>query len=297
MGIDLADPLSPRPFLYDTTGLVLTAKAAGANMNFSTALGPLGAFIVNGSAVVDGDCNPATPDDAATFTLGLIDDPSDHRYYFDDGLDTTIVSADLAGMACATLPVYFPTTSNFLGNIELEIGDLSDIPGSITLTAPDLNGQFDLLDLLDNLGIVITGLDTLLGKLQTGMSSEVFGKKLPLVGKQLQTGANFIADIRSGVLDELHDALDGAGSKSLTLVRQALFDALGPAGMDLLKDANADTTITIEDVVVATTEDSVLVRPPFGPRRRTTERAAGLRHRAGRPGPGGERRRPGRFGL
>ncbi len=254
LGIDLANPLAPRPFLYDTTAFTLEASASAANMNFSAALGPLGALIIGGTAVLDGDCNPATTSDAATFTVGLANDPTDGRYYFDEGLGTSIVTADLAGMACATLPVYFPTTSNYLGNIELQIADLSDVPGSITLTAPDINAQFGLLDLLDNLGGAIVGLTQMLADLQEGLSNQVFAAKLPLVGQHLRDGAHFFADIHDVLAPY---AMDGAATKNLQLVRQILFDVLGPAGLDLLEDATADMMITIDDVVVTTTVDSV----------------------------------------
>src|SRR5205807_8894231 len=87
LGIDLTDPLDPQPFVYDTTGMSLAARATGTNLNFTAAVGPLGVYIKNGSAVLDGDGNVATSGDSATFTVGLAHD-ADGRYYFRDGLSS-----------------------------------------------------------------------------------------------------------------------------------------------------------------------------------------------------------------
>ena len=50
LGIDLSTPSSPSPFLYDDTGINLSAQASASSLNASVSLGPLGMFISNGSA-------------------------------------------------------------------------------------------------------------------------------------------------------------------------------------------------------------------------------------------------------
>jgi hypothetical protein len=53
LGVDLTDPISPKPFLYDSTAVALDAKASGSNLSFTASLGPLGLFIENGTANLD----------------------------------------------------------------------------------------------------------------------------------------------------------------------------------------------------------------------------------------------------
>ena len=139
-GIDLSDPESPRPFVYDTTGLALTAKAAATDIQFSTAVGPLSVWINSGNVLVDGDGNPATPD-AAALALTLEDDDADGKIYLDElSLDQAQVSLD--GQVHAVLPLYFPAETIHLGNIELAITDLGDILNTTTLDRPGLRGDF-----------------------------------------------------------------------------------------------------------------------------------------------------------
>ena len=45
IGVDLEDPLHPSPFILDSTGITLQAKALGTALNFTAALGPLGIFV------------------------------------------------------------------------------------------------------------------------------------------------------------------------------------------------------------------------------------------------------------
>ena len=40
-------------------------------------------------------------------------------------------------------------------------------------------------------------------------------------------------------------------------MRQALFDALGPSGVNVLADTTGDNQVTIDDVGIATTNDQV----------------------------------------
>src|ERR1051325_4270712 len=49
IGVDLTNPTSPRPFLYDNSAIDLTANASGSNLSFTAAVGPLGLFVKGGS--------------------------------------------------------------------------------------------------------------------------------------------------------------------------------------------------------------------------------------------------------
>ena len=55
LGLDLSDPLSPDPFLYDETTFSVFAKALGTDITFDAAVGPLGLFVRDGEAGINRD--------------------------------------------------------------------------------------------------------------------------------------------------------------------------------------------------------------------------------------------------
>ncbi|HEY7116284.1 MAG TPA: hypothetical protein VH475_06850, partial [Tepidisphaeraceae bacterium] len=246
IGVDLTNPTSPRPFLYDNSAIDLTANASGNNLNFTAAVGPLGLFVKGASVNLDKDGNPNT-NDSATFHAGIFDDNGDGKHYFDE-LDTGDARMTLTGQAHATLPLFFPTSSQSIGNLSLAITDLSNISGTTTITTPDLHAQFNVADLLNNVGGMVDGLDFLLKTLQDGMDGQVFGRKLPLIGDHLKDGARFIEDIREKAIEPLRNSLQE--KPPADALKQALFTALGPSGLGLLGDNDGNGTIDLNDIGV-----------------------------------------------
>ncbi|MDB5319040.1 MAG: cya 2, partial [Phycisphaerales bacterium] len=246
IGVDLTDPANPKPFLYDDSNIHFDAKALGTSLNFTASVGPLGLFIKGGTVNLDGDGNPNTAD-SATFTVGITDDNNDGRHYFNE-LGTDDVHMTLVGQAHATLPLFFPTSSQSIGNLSLAITDLSNISGTTTVTTPNLDAQFNAVDLLSNVGAMVDGLDLLLGKLQDGMDSQVFGRKLPLLGSHLKEGARFIEDIRTKGIQPLRNTLQD--KPPADALKNALFTALGPSGLGVLGDLDNNGTIDLNDIGV-----------------------------------------------
>lgn len=113
-GIDLTDPCNARPFFYDTTGVELTAKVRGTNINIEASLGSVfGIFIRNGSLTIDGDGDPDTGagqgDKGAVFRLGLKDNNGDGRHYFNESwFNDSSIDLSLTGGVTAYLPIYAP---------------------------------------------------------------------------------------------------------------------------------------------------------------------------------------------
>lgn len=252
IGLDVTDPTSPKPFLYDDSNFHFDAKASGTGLNFSASVGPLGLFIKNGSVNLDGDGNPAT-NDSATFNVGIINDNGDGRHYFDE-LDTSDVSMTLVGQAHASLPIFFPTqTSPLNPPLAIAITDLSHISTTTTVTTPNLDVQFNSADLLSNVGAVLDGLDLLLGKVGDGVASQVLNHKLPLVGGNLKDAIKFIDNIRTNGIEPLKAQL---GDKpSADALKNALFTALGPSGLGVLGDLDGNGTIDLNDVGIALKPD------------------------------------------
>jgi Ca2+-binding RTX toxin-like protein len=120
-GLDLSNPASIKPFFYDTTGVVLTAKVLGTNISLQASLGSIvGIWIKNGTLTLDADGNPATNatngDKGAEFRLGLKDNNGDGRHYFDENwFDFDNIDLHLKGGASAVLPIFAPLESLALG--------------------------------------------------------------------------------------------------------------------------------------------------------------------------------------
>ncbi|NOS71718.1 MAG: hypothetical protein HOP33_17550, partial [Verrucomicrobia bacterium] len=262
LGIDLTDPTSPIPFLYDTTSLLLEAKAAGTNLNFQAGLGPLALFIKNGSASLqaqtDRDGNPNTVD-AAAFGIQIVDDPVDHRYRFSE-LTAGLTTVDLNAKVNVSLPVYFPEPVRLTPDLAISIPNLAAFfqgaANSYTITTPDFSSLLNGFSLPNNLGAFLDGLDTFLGYLQDSLNGQVFGVSIPLVGSSLHGGSDIVGSFRTQVLGKLRSLT----TQTDTAVRQALFDILGPAGgngLDLLADRDSDGDVDLDDLQIVSSADQI----------------------------------------
>ena len=258
VGIDLTNPTSPIPFLYDTTALTLEAKAAGTNLSFQAGLGPLSLFIKNGTASLqaqtDRDGNPNTID-AAAFGIQIVDDAVDHRYRFPE-LSASITSVVLNAKVNVTLPVFFPEPTP-LAPLVITIPNLSAFfqgtAGSFTVTTPDFTSLINGFSLPNNLGAFLDGLDMFLGYLTDALDGQVFGAPVPLIGNSLQGGAEIINSFRAQVLTRLR----ALTTQSETAVRQAMFEVLGPAGVNLLSDRDGDLDVDLDDLQSITSADQI----------------------------------------
>lgn len=107
---------------------------------------------------------------------------------------------------------------------------------SVDLSMPDLGSildSFNACDLVTNAALLLDGLDVILGIIQDGLQSEVLSRNLPLVGEQLYKAGNFIEEFREGLLADIRAKLAEAGDP-IQLVREAIWNALGKPGLNLL---------------------------------------------------------------
>src|SRR5262249_1110928 len=149
------------------------------------------------------------------------------------------------------LPVFFPAAAEPQGKIRLTIDDLGDIAHNTHLdhdALPDFAAAISNLDLDDLIGLVVEGLDRMLGQIEARFDVP----KLPLIGNDLGKATAFLHDIREhiiGQLEQLTHLTAGA-------VQAKLFETLGPSGLGYLADRNGDHQITADDVTVnfSTTE-------------------------------------------
>src|SRR2546423_9537975 len=107
------------------------------------------------------------------------------------------------GALNATLPIFFPTDSDFLGNLGLKVGDIKGFltgdTSSVQVQVPDLSNILSNLhfNLLDNLPLLIDGLDFVFGQLQSFIDQQMGSLNLPLIGDDLHDAAQFINNLRT----------------------------------------------------------------------------------------------------
>jgi len=262
-GIDFANPLRPRPFLLDSSRVDFDATIAATNLVFQTAAGPLGIFIGSstnpGAALLrsktDRDGNPATIE-PANFSITWQSAP-EGRYDLLNGFSLDNVHLNLDGAVSVDLPVFFPNNqSRLTPDLTVSIPDLvaffSGAPGQVQMTTPDFSALADSLSLSDQLGLIADALDYLFQTLQRGLEQAVLNRNLPLVGNHLSSAVKFIQNFRDTVIPKVRQAT------SAPAMQQALFDAFGPAGLNVLTDGpDANTTVDPGDVVMASSADRI----------------------------------------
>jgi hypothetical protein len=259
LGMDLSDPANPRLFLYDATGANLNFSVTGTNVTFTTTVGPVGLFVRGGTALVGRDSNGGS----AAFIASVHHiQPTSDRHYFDDTMHPILGDVDvgLMGAVGVSLPLYYPTeaiplgTPNILTITAANVADvLRQVAGSVAVVSPDIarliGDPGTVLDLLRNPSLVVNGLDTTLGTLQTTLSNQVLNVNLPFVGRHLQDGTQFIQDFRPTLVQQVSTGMANAGDQIVDRVRQALFDVFCTRLHILVKPDGTPCT-GIEDIAV-----------------------------------------------
>ncbi|HCU70037.1 MAG TPA: hypothetical protein DGF30_12660 [Desulfomicrobium sp.] len=210
-------------YLYENdTSITGSFEAYSDTLTFNAALGPLGLFVTGGTARVD---------------LG---------FEFSGGTDGWVDMAgafegfDLSGIADpvvnATLPLFFPTDSDYLGDIRFNptislSADGDFVFGNLIPYVPDLSSiDFSNLSLFDNVGLAIDALDLFMEQVQNFLYGEVFGIELPFIGDSLAAGGDFIENIRSQIIQPFRDIIANAPEVAGDFVQNFLFTILGPGG-------------------------------------------------------------------
>jgi len=161
-GLDLTTPGTVKPFFYDETGVELTAKVLGTNLEIEASLGSVvGIFIKEGEITLDADGDPETDagdgDKGARFRLGLEDNNGDGRHYFNENwFDEESIDLTLEGGVSARLPIFAPFESTPLDGEGDENGD--NVPDNqLFINIPDLVRLF-IADKADgNTAVVVFG--------------------------------------------------------------------------------------------------------------------------------------------
>ncbi|HHM12271.1 MAG TPA: hypothetical protein ENJ16_01860, partial [Planctomycetaceae bacterium] len=267
LGIDLNNH---RPFLFDDgTFVSALLDVDGQDLRFEAGLGPLGVFIgsatqpgrvaldEDGLLVSSGDADGLGQSTApASMSLVLLDGNGDNRHYFDELL-TGDFDPQMKAALGVELPVFFPLEGQPLDastpSLIVEITDLGDPAATTHTQVPDL-GNIDFSQALDAL---LGGLDDLFRLLQDALDEGLFGKDLPLIGDKLQDASGFIDKLRQDLIDNLSGNPGSSGGsegesppKDVSFLQQAIFEAVGPGGLDWLQDQySMDGSLTPDGLI------------------------------------------------
>ncbi|MSU60792.1 MAG: LEPR-XLL domain-containing protein [Pedosphaera sp.] len=268
-GLDVSSGCNLIPFLYDTTGLTLKAAVRATGVNLSAGIGSLKVSIKNGTVTLDGDGDPTTTTDSASFGVTFKDSNGDGRHYFRSGetfFDSDNIGVTLTAAASANLPLFalgsLPIGSTSDGPdagtepdnwLVFQSGPLSQLftgdTSAVVLRAPDISSLFDNIDACDivnNPEILVDGLDALLGVIQDGLGNKL-SRNLPLVGDQFGKAADSIMEFRNGLLAQLRQTL-AEGGDPITLAKKAIFEALGTPGLDILAKSDGSPITSAEQI-------------------------------------------------
>lgn len=253
-GIDISNAVNLVPFIYESSFLTAKAEINAQNISFDANILFWGIHVRNGELLVDDDGLDITRDQAVV-DVQLTDNnagTSEGKISLASiGLDN--VDATITGQVNVVLPIYYPNTSTFVGNLELHIGDLADIAGTTTFMIPDLEEadepeEEEQNGLLDNVSAVLAGLDTWFQITIDAFNGKVGGFDLPFVGKDLGKVADFLEEVHEELIAEITARFAESDGDTGAALQTALWLAVGPSGLNILKDRNSSGTVTIEDV-------------------------------------------------
>jgi Ca2+-binding RTX toxin-like protein len=239
------------------TKVTATASAFGRDLDFEAMLGPVGVFVFDGEAELNGLFEVKLKDfkDNGRLNLlafdgsGLSSDLGDLGSF----LDTTI-----AGTGDVTMPLYYGLASSPVAMGELTIDvDLNKLfagqPGGFDIdfpALPDLQLP-SLFSLLSDPSVMVKGLNLALKELQGVLKGELLGFKLPLLGDVLadNPAANFIEGFRLDFLQPLAKELAESNFNLeglIGLVKDVITDVF--TGLGLFGNPNVVTDLILGEI-------------------------------------------------
>ena len=116
--------------------------------------------------------------------------------------------------------------------------DLNDL-GTIEFISPDITGALADLSLLDQLNVLVTGLDAFLEQSKNVLESDFFSTPIPFLGDGLSDAARFIDSIQNHLISQLN--LVPEGGLTATGIEDALY-AASVRPMDISETPRAKST-------------------------------------------------------
>ena len=138
--------------------------------------------------------------------------------------------------------------SEVLESLGLEELTIADIIAPIEFNIGNFFDGFNIFSILNDPSFIIDGVDMVLGSLQDLFGNSV-AVDLPLIGDRLGQAAIFISEIRTGFLAELREAIGGPGGV-VGFLRDAIYNAFGPDGIDILLPLDGNGEATEDDIEI-----------------------------------------------
>jgi hypothetical protein len=104
--------------------------------------------------------------------------------------------------------------------------------------------------------LFLDGIDGFLGTIESGLR-KLSDLPIPIIGDALGDAAKGVFGWRRGWLSDLRAKMRGAGASIFDVVREGVFDFLGPSGLGILLVDNGIRTV--EGMIEATTPEDVLI--------------------------------------
>jgi Ca2+-binding RTX toxin-like protein len=243
--INLSQPATPQFSLQDSSKISVGALVDATGVSFNATVGPLGVFIENGTVRLD----DGTAGQPATWTVGLKTSSANHLLPI-AGAANQITSA-ITGQVNIVLPTFFPTPNQPLDsktpNIELHVTNLAN-PGTLTPIVPNITSAMGSVSLNGIMDQAVDGWDGLMRSLESVLTGEIDAENIPVVGSQLKQALNFLQTIDQNVTSQLENDPQIAA----TTIQDALYDALGPKGLNWLAELTTTGATTEDDYVELT---------------------------------------------
>jgi Ca2+-binding RTX toxin-like protein len=237
-GIALNDPANI--YLFSTTGLAAFVNVDAKNVAFNSPIGS----VKNGSVKIGAEFKVGMKGFSDRILMTDLQASEHFSLEFGGNLDH-------GNFIDSTLPIYLPLVSKHAGDLVIQAKDFSDIEIS---GWDEIMSGFDLsnLSLLDQVVLMVDGIDIFLEGLQDVMDGEIGGISLPFIGDGLEEGARFIEDFRNGFINDLRTHIENAATPDQNFISLKLFELLGPDGLNILLDNNSDNQIDINDIGLKT---------------------------------------------
>ncbi|KTQ85418.1 hypothetical protein NS226_19585, partial [Aureimonas ureilytica] len=289
-GSGLVAAVEGERFFIDTenTGLDVRFGVSGTELQFNSSLGPLSISVDDGmarlgAAVLDASGQPVA---AGHNGFGLTGDDAFIHVGLHDGAEIG-AQGGMAGRltlgqisGAASFASLFEVSSNVAVEVSLpvsvlgmplapaltlEISDVlgtSDLGRKVELALPDWSSSFSVVNFLNSPQAVISGLDGLLGTVDTLLTEQILGFKLPLVGSALSHAGEFVGDLRAstigylqGLVDDYSEAHPGEQPTTAGIIAdglEALLHKLGFAAT-VASEVNLATSTILFDLDAAIT--------------------------------------------
>jgi hypothetical protein len=250
----LVQPYSIRVIVHDAGG-----ASTETDGTVTVAPGPLDGHPVTFNAGV-GTTFGGT---VAYFTsTGSLDSPNNYRVTVNwgDGLSSSaqvVVDSGNSNQYDVTAIHTYGTSGTF--PVTVSINDTANTSRSATVasTAIVAPAPTSMASVGDLGSFLLSSFDALSTKLVTN----VYSNQLPLVGRQLaQTGpGTFPSDWQSscGVEFDYFNLFPGSDVTHASGLQLALFEALGPSGLNVLQDSDSDGKVDLNDVAVQVNSSNV----------------------------------------